>query len=532
MKICGDDHARLERGRQQIFDAHGDDPNVTGVGIGFRRRAGDWTGELAVVVLVAKKRPAALVSRRRMLPRTVRVDDATYQVDVLQAGPFSAGAEAALAPAAAAPTAVSITERMRPPRQGASISNPADGAVAGTLGLFVVDDTDDTVCLLTCNHVIARMGRGEVGQPIIQPGGYDGGGSGDAIATLKRWAPIPASGTRVDGAIAQLTDQSAYTLEVARDLMAPISASHPPVAMVVAGDMFGGCLLTRMDATLDALDVHLPVGPDDPVGEDELYCDGIVPVVADPQPGMHIEKVGRTSGYTSTVIQVIGVRADVITPIGVIPYHDLVYTEFFSVAGDSGSVAFSGGDGNTPVPDALLPPCAVLGTLSEYYDLPLTEDNALADKVRDEFFLQTETGKFLVQLTYVNSESLITRLKDRQATADEIAYANEYYTKYHDFMAGVLADPASPEVVTEDHLNDAYFVIDGLSKTVLTSSEGSVALQLFGNCLVPTLGMNRQEVQAYMANPGLYNQVYDAVSLDPEIEKTGSFEHRPPEPTE
>lgn len=531
MKLCGDDHARLERGKQKIIDAHGDDPNVTGVGIGFRRRAGEWTGDPAVVVLVAKKRPAALVSRHRLLPRTVQVDGTTYQVDVLQAGPFSSGAEAALAPAATR-AANAITERMRPPRQGASISNPIDGKTAGTLGLFVVDDTDDTICLLTCNHVIARMGRGTVGEPIIQPGAYDGGGSADAIATLKRWAPTPASGTRVDGAIAQLTDQSAYTLDVAHDLMPPISADHPAVAMVVAGDWFGNNLLTRMDATLDALDVHLPIGPGGPVSETDLLCDGATSGLADPQPGMNIEKVGRTTGYTSSTILVIGVRADVSTPIGVITYDDLVHTQFFSEPGDSGSVAFQGGDGKTFTPPSLLPPCIVLGTLSDYYDLPLTEDNPLADKVRDEFFLQTETGKLLVTLTYVNSESLINRLKDRQATGEELAYADQYYTKYHDFMAAVLADPDSPEVVTQEHLDDAAFVINGLHQTVLTSTEAAVAWLLWQDCLTPTLGMNRQEVQAYMTNPALYGKVYETVALDPTIEMHGSFEQRPPEPTE
>ena len=33
--------AALRRAKQQILDAHGDDPNVTGAGIGFRFRRGD-----------------------------------------------------------------------------------------------------------------------------------------------------------------------------------------------------------------------------------------------------------------------------------------------------------------------------------------------------------------------------------------------------------------------------------------------------------------------------------------------------------
>ncbi|WP_026406067.1 hypothetical protein [Actinomadura rifamycini] len=532
MNYCGDDQSKLERARQQIYDAYGSDPNVTGVGIGFRRRAGVTTEEPAVVVLVAKKRREALVSRRRLLPRTVEVDSTTYQVDVIQAGPFSSGAQTALAPARAA-AGQEITERMRPPRQGASVSNPVDGVTAGTLGLFVVDNTDDTVCVLTCNHVIARMGRGKVGEAIIQPGAYDGGTSRDKIATLKRWAPMPAAGTKVDGAIAQLTDQDAYTLEVAQDLMPPVSADHPVVGMVAAGDSFGACLLTRMDLTLDALDVRLPIGQASAsTSAAALPCAGPGTGIADPQPGMAIEKVGRTTGYTSSTIVAIGVQAPVSTPIGTVMYQDLIYTEFFSSAGDSGSVVFAGGDGKTQVPGGVMLECVVLGSLSDYYRLPLREENPLADKVRDEFFLESLTGKLLVELTYVNSQSLVDRLKDRQGRADEVAYANQYYTKYRDFMAGVLDDPDSPEVVTQEHLDDASFIITGLVQTVLTADESKLALTLYRDSLVPTLGMNRREVYAYMNNPAVYGQVHDAVAAAPDIEMNAPFKHMEPEPTE
>jgi hypothetical protein len=532
MKLCGDDHSRLERAKQQIFDAYGADPNVSGVGIGFRRRAGEWTGRPAVVVLVAKKRREALVSRRRLLPRTVEVDGVTYDVDVEQAGPFSSGAQTALAPARTA-VGDQITNRMRPPLQGASISNPVDGRTAGTLGLFVIDNTDDTVCLLTCNHVIARMGRGTVGEPIVQPAVYDGGTASDAIAKLKRWAPIPATGTRVDGAIAQLTDQSAYSLEVAKDLMDPISATHPVVGMVTAGDGFGGGLLTRMDATLDALNVRLPLGQAAAArSESALPCAGPVLGLADPEPGMNIEKVGRTTGYTSSKIIAIGMRVDVDTPIGVIPYNDLIYTEFFLSFGDSGSAVFAGGDGKTQVKPIVLPGCIVLGSLSSYYSLPLTEDNPLADKVRDEFFLQSTTGKLLVELTYVNSQTLVDRLKGKTGDATEAVYAEQYYTKYHDFMASVLADPDSAEVVTQEHLDDAAFVISGLAQSgVLMAPEVELAFTLYDKSLVPTLGMNRKQVQEYMDNPVVYAQVHEAVSATEGIEMNAPFKQRAPEPT-
>ena len=530
MKLCEDDHSKLKKARQKIFDAHISDPNVSGVGIGVRQRAGELTGEPAVVVLVAKKRREVLVSRRRLLPRTVEVDGTTYPVDVVQGGPFSVGAQSTVAPPSSKPADV-ITERMRPPLQGASISNIVDGPVAGTLGLFVIDNKDDTVCVLSCSHVLARLGRGNVGEAILQPGGYDGGGSGDKIATLKRWAPLGETG--VDAAIAQLTDQSAYTLEVAHNLMPPVSAEHPVVGMVVAGDGFGNSLLTQMDTTLAALDVRLPIsGAGNPT---TLPCasSGSSRIgIAQAEFLMNIEKVGRTTGYTSSMIAGYGIWAEVSTPVGPVIYKDLIWTLFFSQPGDSGSVVFAGGDGRTLVIPPFFLFCPVLAVLGTYYNLPLTDNNTLADQARDEFFLQTITGKMLVELTYVNSQQIVDRLQNRTATPTEQQYAYSYYTKYHDFMANVLGDPNSTEVVTQENLDDASFVITGLLQShVLNNDEANVAYTLHDQCLKPTLGMNRQEVQAYMNNPMVAEQVYEAVAMAPGIEWNGQYTQQPPEPT-
>ena len=81
--------AALRRAKRQILDAHGDDPNVTGAGIGFRFRRGKWTSEPVVTVMVASKQPEALIPRARLLPTSVEVDGKHWGVDVIQAGTFS-----------------------------------------------------------------------------------------------------------------------------------------------------------------------------------------------------------------------------------------------------------------------------------------------------------------------------------------------------------------------------------------------------------------------------------------------------------
>ncbi|MFC5815744.1 S1 family peptidase [Nonomuraea harbinensis] len=508
MKLSRETEDRLHRGKRKILDSFGADPNVTGAGIGFRRRGGQWTEEPAVVVLVAKKRPAALVSNRRLLPATVEVDGVTCEVDVIQAGPFTMGTVTATA------AADKVTGRMRPPRPGCSISNPMDGDTAGTLGLFVLDNKDGKVCLLSNNHVIARMGRATPAEDIIQPGAYDGGTRpDDIIAYVKRWAPID-DGTSVDAAIAELTDQKGFVLEPALDRMPGPSADHPVVGIHTAGDGYGTNALVRMDKALAALDVSVAVR--DASGKVVAAPDAVVA----PEPYMKIEKVGRTSGYSSSTITAIGVESY----LDSIRFTDLILTESFGSPGDSGSAVFAGGDGSTFVEPENQRPCPLLSTVGDYYRLPLTQDNDLADDLRDDFLAQSLVGRLLTRLAYLNQQAVVDRLAGKQATGSELSYASQYYTKYHDFMATVLADPGSTAVVTEEHLEDVAMIIYGLNQTVLTAEEGRLAFKLFQEALTPTLGMNRRQVLAYMNQPDLYKLVYDAIAAVPTIETNGPLE--------
>ncbi|MGW0809961.1 hypothetical protein [Nonomuraea sp. NPDC002799] len=520
MNLSQDTEDRLHRGKRKILDDFGADPNVTGAGIGFRRRDGQWTEEPAVVVLVAKKRPAALVSNRRLLPGTVEVDGTPCEVDVIQAGPFSMGRVGDPVREAAPLALEGVTGRMRPPRPGCSISNPLDGDTAGTLGIFVIDKTDGKLCILSNNHVMARTSKGVKGEKIIQPGVHDGGtAANDTIATLKRWAPITTAGTKIDAAIAQLVDQSGYSLKPALDRMPPISATHPAVGIFTAGDGYGSGLMTRMDNTLAALNVAPAVA-----GSDGKPVAAPAGAVTTPSLFMNIEKVGRTSGYSSSVITAIGVESWIMTPIGGVLYSDLFLTDRLGRPGDSGSTVYIGGDGKTLIEPEEQGSCPLLSSVGSYYGLPLTEDNDLADDLRDGFLAQSLLGRLLIRIPYINQQAVVDRLQGRQGTGSETSYAAQYYEKYHDFMATVLADPNSTAVITEEHLNDAGFVIYGLSQSVLTGEESALAFTLLEKALLPTLGMNRRQALEYMNRTDVYKIVYDEIAKVPSIELNGPIE--------
>jgi hypothetical protein len=57
-------------------------PNVVAVGVGFRTRAGQATGEVCIVVSVTRKQPAAHLKRGEALPASLE----GVPIDVVETG--------------------------------------------------------------------------------------------------------------------------------------------------------------------------------------------------------------------------------------------------------------------------------------------------------------------------------------------------------------------------------------------------------------------------------------------------------------
>ncbi|UCG87449.1 MAG: hypothetical protein JSW71_02580 [Gemmatimonadota bacterium] len=97
------------------------------------------------------------------------------------------------------------TTRERPAPLGFSVGHP--DITAGTIGARVKDAAGN-VYVLSNNHVLANSNDAQYGDPIYQPGPYDGGTPADQIATLSAFQPVDfsASGVNtIDAAIAQST---------------------------------------------------------------------------------------------------------------------------------------------------------------------------------------------------------------------------------------------------------------------------------------------------------------------------------------
>ncbi len=192
--------------------------------------------------------------------------------------------------------------RHRPAPNGVSLGHPA--ITAGTLGCLVTKN--NTVYILSNNHVMANSNNATNGDNILQPGTFDGGQDpADRIADLSAFVTINFSGgdNVVDAAIADVVNDADVT-----------GATHPD-----AGS-YGQPRATTVSASV----------------------------------GMNVQKYGRTTQHTNGKVQGINATVNVNygAESGVARFvNQIVIGGGFSSGGDSGSliVARGGSDDRKPV---------------------------------------------------------------------------------------------------------------------------------------------------------------------------------------
>ncbi|MDL1955997.1 MAG: S1 family peptidase [Candidatus Desulfofervidus auxilii] len=242
-------------------------PNVVGVGIGFKTVGGQITEEICIKVYVEKKLPQAELAAEAIIP-------AEYEgipLDVEEVGKIEAQV---------------FKTRLRPARPGYSIGHYR--ITAGTFGCLVKDVCCSEIYILSNNHVLANSNIARIGDPILQPGRYDGGSlPNDLIANLRRFVRI------------NFGDRDRYNL-VDAAIAKPIE-----IRMVRA----------------DIINIGIPNG-----------C-------AEVALGMSVKKSGRTT--QTTIGKVIGTDVSIVVNYGggrIAYFRDQILTTNMSAGGDSGSI--------------------------------------------------------------------------------------------------------------------------------------------------------------------------------------------------
>jgi hypothetical protein len=263
--------------------------NVVATGIGFKIAGDQPTTEPSVVVSVVKKVPLAQLAESAVVPKTIN----GVKTDVIETGKIVAFQDP--------------KQKMRPARPGVSIGHYL--ITAGTFSCLV--QRGGQVFILSNNHVLANSNDAQIGDPIWQPGKYDGGTSADQIATLEQFIPIGFS----DG----VTPPPGCS-----PLASLLQMFNPPKPQInEPGNNTVDCAIARPlspDLVLpDILNIGIPIGA------------GTVTL------GTAIQKSGRTTGYTTGQILQIDVTVNVDYGGKIATYQNQLMSGAMSQGGDSGS---------------------------------------------------------------------------------------------------------------------------------------------------------------------------------------------------
>lgn len=279
-------------------------PNVVGVGKGFKSVRGEVTQKPALIIMVEKKLPASRLERGARVPQVL--DEA--ETDVLEVGELRLLAR---------------TDYRRPAQPGMSIGHYK--ITAGTFGAVVKDRKTGEPLILSNNHVLANItngsdGRASVGDPILQPGPYDGGTGEQVIGYLERFVPI-------NPVVQEVTCSKALRFERALNRLVQLVRPYYQVRMqkITAAANIVDCAVAR------------------PVKKDAITSEilelGPVRGVREPQLGMEIVKSGRSSGVTRSTIKVLQATVKVVLEEGLTGlFSEQFVTGPIAQPGDSGSL--------------------------------------------------------------------------------------------------------------------------------------------------------------------------------------------------
>lgn len=266
--------------------------NVVGVATGHKITDEIDTKEPCITVFVTHRVDKDLLSGDDLIPKKLK----GFKTDVIETGEIFAG------PAVVSEDNLAITEelgivtlkqRVRPVMGGYSVGHPK--VTAGTIATCVYPkkpypSIPKRYFILSNNHVLANSNNARIGDPILQPGAYDGGTiPRDIVARLSGYVPIRWK-----------------------------TSTRTP--------------LNYVDAAIAEGDFHNL--------NREIYWIGYVKQIkSNPRVGDIVEKTGRTTNFTTGKILAIHATVDVNYGSNrVARFVDQIVTSNMSAGGDSGSL--------------------------------------------------------------------------------------------------------------------------------------------------------------------------------------------------
>jgi hypothetical protein len=242
------------------------------------------------------------------------------------------------------------------------------------------------------------------------------------------------------------------------NLMPVPSPQHPAVGLLFAG----ACTRT----TLNPIDMVLK----------QLNCQflsgGNSTTTAD--IGMNVEKVGRTTEYTTATIAELDVSITVNYTFGPGAFDHQIAVHYLADPGDSGSVVCKGGKGST----SDCPSCGSSSSSSSAIQTDLAMDRAIVSEFRDKHLRHTSVGRYLVDVFSENEDQIARRINDTPLSTEDRTFLQGMYEKHiHEIRAALLQPDRRTFHVTDTHLTDLRETVTRISRH-LSEDEKRAAGQL------------------------------------------------------
>jgi len=274
--------------------------------VGFKTKNGEKTEELCLIIGVKEKKPISALAKKDIIPEIV--DGIT--TDVIEIG---------------TPVAqVSPTLKHRPVFPGISIGHYL--ITAGTFGCIV--NRNGNKYILSNNHVLANSNEANQGDPIYQPGVYDGGNDSCTAAKLDSWVPINFEG---ESPIPNppTCPIAKVIVKILNAVAQKIGSQHRFLATKQRTSHAYASSINYVDAALAEPVVAF---------DEEIAQIGKPEGIKSAELGMMLQKYGRTTEYTTgTVLQL---NATIQVSYGtnqVATFEGRILTDNMSAGGDSGS---------------------------------------------------------------------------------------------------------------------------------------------------------------------------------------------------
>jgi hypothetical protein len=196
-----------------------------------------------------------------------------------------------------------------------------------------------------------------------------------------------------------------------------------------------------------------------------------------PDVDMNVEKVGRTTEYTSSTITEVDVQIKIKDPNG----NSFVFDKNFSTAwmsekGDSGSLVCRGGEGGD---EDKCDMCESTGTGMEFLGTDLRLDAAIEKEFRERHLSQTRVGRYLLDVYFRNEQRILDRVRAAGTHDSDRSFGRYLYDKHADAVRLALLQPRRDDVrVTEEQLRDAREAL-GRAMQHMKKDECHAAEELF-----------------------------------------------------